>query len=228
MACTYRIWDREAGHTGPFRGSLQYCGADAGASGLCPEHAAFVADAQCPGVSKLDQKYKYRWPSPKRPKAGRGHVVETIYEPNHFTNGYKAYKPEREWADTMGNTTPPPLISYQDWFLNDLKKKHAEKRAELVEEQAVDHAKLVEEQAAFLARRAAAEARCAMLASPNVVIGTIPAPKAPESNVVTVGGFQFEYRGTGGSGYYWHGRRIASTRQGLERMGPVLPKVCTV
>jgi hypothetical protein len=48
-----------------------------------------------------------------------------------------------------------------------------------------------------------------------------------EPNTETVHGFRFEYRAEGGSGFYWNGKRVASTREGLERMGPaVLAKVC--
>lgn len=44
-----------------------------------------------------------------------------------------------------------------------------------------------------------------------------------------VHGFRFEYRAEGGSGFYWNGKRVASTREGLERMGPaILAKVCKV
>ena len=81
MACHYMIWNREAGHTGNLKGSLQYCGADSDASGLCPEHAAFVADAKCPEVSKLDQKYWYRVPAKRKAKLGPSSVKETILPP---------------------------------------------------------------------------------------------------------------------------------------------------
>ena len=51
--------------------------------------------------------------------------------------------------------------------------------------------------------------------------------RTPETNAATVCGFRFEYRAKGGSGFYWNGKRVASTREGLERMGPaVLAKVC--
>ena len=48
-----------------------------------------------------------------------------------------------------------------------------------------------------------------------------------EPNAATVCGFRFEYRAEGGSGFYFNGKRVASTREGLERMGPaILVKVC--
>ena len=58
--------------------------------------------------------------------------------------------------------------------------------------------------------------------SSHVLVGTIPEP-----NAETVCGFRFEYRAEGGSGFYWNGKRVASTREGLERMGTaILAKVC--
>jgi hypothetical protein len=51
--------------------------------------------------------------------------------------------------------------------------------------------------------------------------------RTAEPTAATICGFRFEYRAEGGSGFYWNGRRVASTREGLERMGPaVLAKVC--
>jgi hypothetical protein len=58
-----------------------------------------------------------------------------------------------------------------------------------------------------------------MAGMPNVIIA--------EPDAETVCGFRFEYRAEGGSGFYWNGKRVASTRQGLERMGPaILARVC--
>lgn len=227
MACNYMIWDREAGHTGNLKGSLQYCGADSDSSGLCPEHAAFVADAKCPEVSKLDMKHWYRVPAKRKAKLAPPNVRETIIEPGHYAKQYALYE-AAEGKDTYGV-----------WFGKAILPVRAEPSAEDIAEQERQrieaHAELMAEQAAFLKRRADAEAkevkrRAAEWKDAQAKMPDTSRPALEpiaEPTAETVCGFRFEYRAEGGSGFYWNGKRVASTRQGLERIGPaVLARIC--
>ena len=66
----------------------------------------------------------------------------------------------------------------------------------------------------------------------HVYISTVPDALAsvkvsvPDAAPVVVAGIPFEYRDEGGSGYYFHGRRVAVTREGLEKMASVLARMC--
>ncbi len=250
MACRYQVWDREAGDTGNLKGSLQYCGADSNSSGLCPEHAAFVADAKFPGVSKLDQKYWYRVPAKRKAKLAPPNVRENIIEPGHYAKQYALYE-AAEGKDTyavwFGKAILPEaqakLEAEQAAFLErraEAERKEAAKRAAA----AISNAKREAEDAA----RAAAFPNVpavqpgfkvdtvdhtlaeAIAAQPQPNVKARPAAEAiAEPTAETVCGFRFEYRAEGGSGFYWNGKRVASTREGLERMGPaILAKVCKV
>ena len=122
MACNYMIWDREAGHTGNLKGSLQYCGADSDSSRLCPEHAAFVADCTATEVSKLDMKYWYRVPAKRKAKLAPPNVRETIIEPGHYAKQYALYE-AAEGKDT-----------YWVWFGKAILPVRAEPTAEDIAE----------------------------------------------------------------------------------------------
>jgi hypothetical protein len=275
MACNYQVWikvpdidgKQYAGISPLFPGwTIGSCGAASDSSGLCPEHAAFVADAKCLEVSKLDMKHWYRVPARRKAKLAPPNVRETIIEPGHYAKQYALYE-AAEGKDTYGV-----------WFGKAILPVRAEPSAEDIAEQERQrieaHAQLMAEQAAFLERRAEAERKEAAkraaaaisnakreaedaaraAAFPNVpavqpgfkvdtvdhtlaeAIAAQPQPNVKarpaaeaiaEPDAETVCGFRFEYRAEGGSGFYWNGKRVASTRQGLERMGPaILARVC--
>jgi hypothetical protein len=176
------IWDREAGHTGNLKGSLQCCGADSDASGLCPEHAAFVADAR--DLTGIDRKYHCRVSGRKAPKLGTPNVKHTVEPPSPRRLEYVAWKAEHAKQDK----------GFIQWALDEDKRAIA-----------------ASEPSPFTADGQSKIARA----------------RAAEPSAETVCGFRFEYRAEGGSGFYWKGKRVASTREGLERMGPaILARVC--
>ena len=94
MACRYMIWNREAGHTGNLKGSLQCCGADSDSSGLCPEHAEFVAD--CRDTADIERKYPARLKNytPRHPVIGTPNVKHTVEPPSARRLEYVAWKAE--------------------------------------------------------------------------------------------------------------------------------------
>ena len=254
MACHYMIWNREAGHTGNLKGSLQYCGADSDASGLCPEHAAFVADAKCPEVSKLDQKYWYRVPAKRKAKLGPSSVKHTVEPPSPRRLEYVAWKAEHAKQDkgviqgaldedkrAIAASKPSPFTAdgqakiaracaaeaKREERQKPLSKSAARKvwaEREAITRASPEYLRGVEAAKAETARREA-EWKAAQAKMPDT---SRPAAEAiAEPTAETVCGFRFEYRAEGGSGFYWNGKRVASTREGLERMGPaVLARIC--
>jgi hypothetical protein len=241
------IWDREAGHTGNLKGSLQYCGADSDSSGLCPEHAAFVADAKCPEVSKLDMKHWYRVPAKRKAKLGPSSVKHTVEPPSPRRLEYVAWKTNHakqdkgfiQWAldedkRAKAASEPSPFTAYGQ---SKIARARAAEQAAFMQRRADAEAKEVKRRAdewkAAQAKIAALEPVAVVSAEVADAFGMAGMPNViiAEPNAETVCGFRFEYRAEGGSGsgFYWNGKRVASTREGLERMGPaILAKVCKV
>ena len=231
MACRYQVWNREAGHTGILKGALECCGAASDASGLCPEHAAFVADAKCSEVSKLDQKFWYRVPVKRKAKLGPSSVKETILPPDAAGRALRVNL-ENATGSEAKKEAFAALEAYN--HVRALKINEWRKPTWTAEDQARKDAAEAE-QAAFMQRRADAEAKEVKRradewkdAQAKMPDTSRPAAEAiAEPDAETVCGFRFEYRAEGGSGFYWNGKRVASTREGLERMGPaILARVC--
>ena len=208
--CRYEEWNR-ATH------ELGYCEAPVVSEGLCQEHLEWVADCKATEVSKLDMKYGYKLPRTKRVKLDPPKVSETIIEPGCYAKGYA------EHEKAMGKQA----MTYPVWFAQAI-RPNAKAPEWTTPEQAKERdAKEFAEYAEQVAERKPD------LGKGIVYVGTIPDTRpigkrsAPEPNAETVCGFRFEYRAEGGSGFYWNGKRVASTREGLERMGTaILAKVC--
>ena len=242
--CRYEEWNR-ATH------ELGYCEAPVVSEGLCLEHLEWVADCKAQEVSKLDMKYPYRAPRRKSVKLAPSHVVETILPPDTAGMALRV-----TYKNATGKKKGEAFAALMDYTnkralrINEWRKPvwTAEDQAEKERVKAAAHAKLMQEQAEFMDRRAkaeakeverraaewkAAQAKMAALEPDEKASEAIPDNRpigkrsAPEPTAATVCGFRFEYRAVCGSGFYFNGKRVASTREGLERMGPaVLAKVC--
>jgi len=154
----YMLWDKEAkgpelyGLTNAINGRLVPCGAESVHDGLCAEHAAFVADAKAAEVSKIDQKYWYRMPAKRKPKAGPSRVVETILPPDEVGS-----KLRRAYENASGSKKTAAWKALDDYQKQRAKEIHsrewtAEDQAEKDRAEASAHAKAVAEQADYIAR----------------------------------------------------------------------------
>ena len=199
--CRYEEWNRDT-H------KLDYCPKAAVEDGLCQEHLEWVQD--CRDMTGIERKYPYRVPARRAPKLGPSKVKETVEPPSARRLEYVAWTQDHAKQDK----------GFIQWALDEDKREKA----------ASEPSPYTAHGMAEIQRRKAEHA--AMLTSHRVYIGTVPdtrpiGQRTPETNAATVCGFRFEYRAKGGSGFYWNGKRVASTREGLERMGPaVLAKVC--
>jgi hypothetical protein len=155
----YMLWDKEAkgpelyGLTNAINGRLVPCGAESVHDGLCAEHAAFVADAKAAEVSKIDQKYWYRMPAKRKPKAGPSRVVETILPPDEVGS-----KLRRAYGNANGSSKTVAWKALDDYQKQRAREIHsrewtAEDQAEKDRADAAAHAKAIAEQAEVAKRR---------------------------------------------------------------------------
>jgi len=160
MPCMYMVWDKEAeGHelhglTNAIKGRLVPCGAESVTQGLCAEHAAFVADAKATEVSKVDQKYWFRMPAKRKPKADPSRVVETILPPDEVGS-----KLRRAYENANGSRKTVAWKALDDYQKQKAKEIHsrewtAEDQAEKDRAETAAHAKAVAEQVEVAKRRA--------------------------------------------------------------------------
>jgi hypothetical protein len=164
----------------------------------------WVADCKAVPVNKADQKYWYRVPAKRKAKLGPSTVVETILEPGHYAAAYKAYEGAESYAVWFARAIAPSGAEIIPESNSEVMERAAARlKAELDACYAEDRAKVAAEKET---ERRAAEWKAAQETMARL-----------EPNAETVCGFRFEYRG----------KRVASTREGLERMGPaILAKVC--
>ena len=210
--CRYQEWNRETHAMG-------YCEQPVVSNGLCQEHLEWVED--CSSLEGIERTYPYRCPARRAPKLGKPNVKHTVIPPSARRLEFMAWK----------SAAPKARRKYlfAQWELDEVKREKeasepspytAHGMAEIQRKKAEATEKAYQDKAD--AERKAQEARIYAEVERTTT-------RATEPNAATVCGFRFEYRAANGSGFYWNGRRVASTREGLERMGPaMLAKICHV
>jgi hypothetical protein len=210
---------------------------------LCPEHAECLDEIlfgiiDTDGNVTAQPEFAYKLPNltPKVRKPGKPTVKHTVIPPSARRLEYVAWKAEHAKQDK----------GFIQWALDENKRAIA--ASEPSPFTADGQAKIAKARAKASpydtarekTRIADIERQTGMRPDGTVINHGEPEPATTvnariadyweansEPNAATVCGFRFEYRAEGGSGFYWNGKRVASTREGLERMGPaILAKVC--